>query len=67
MAEIFETPMPGQFTVRYRSQDGKVLAEESLTGVSSYKQREKEIRSHLRKVCEGRGIDDASLSDSGEY
>jgi hypothetical protein len=67
VAEIFETAMPGQFTIRYRRQDGSVLTEESLTGVSSYRQREQEIRSRLRKVCKGHGIDDAALSDSGEY
>jgi hypothetical protein len=67
MAEILETAMPGQFTIRYRNRDGSVLAEESLTGVSSYKQREREIRSRLSKVCKGHEIDDAPLSDPGEY
>jgi hypothetical protein len=67
MAEIFETAMPGHFTIRYRTQDGSVLAEESLTGVSSYKQREAEIRSRLSKVCKGHVIDEGTLSDSGEY
>jgi hypothetical protein len=67
LAEIFETAMPGQFTIRYRTQDGSILAEESLTGVSSYKQREPEIRSRLSKVCKGNGIDEGTLSDSGEY
>jgi hypothetical protein len=67
VAEIFETAMPGQFTIRYRGQDGTVLAEESLTGVSSYKQREQEIRSRLSKVCQGHEIDEDPLSDAGEY
>lgn len=62
VAEIFETAMPGQFTVRYSRQDGTVLAEESLTGVSSYKQREQEIRSRLSKVCQGDRIDEGHLS-----
>lgn len=67
VAEIFEAAMPGQFTIRYRGQDGTVLAEEPLTGVSSYKQREQEIRRRLNKICQGHGIDEGLLSDAGEY
>jgi|GEM_PF-3918402 len=66
-AEIYETAMPGQFSIRYCSQDGSVVAEEPLTGVSTYKQRELEIRSRLNELCAGRELPEAPLSDSGEY
>ena len=66
-AEIYENSLPGEFTVRYRGQDGSVLAEEPLTGVSSYRQREAEIRQRLDEVCGGQAIEPTGLSDSGEY
>lgn len=66
-AAVYEAEMPGQFTIRYTGQDGSVLCEEPLTGVSSYRQREQEIRNRLRALCKGREIDGAPLSDSGEY
>lgn len=66
-AEIYETALPGQFTVRYVDEHGTVLAEEQLSGVSSYRQRETEILGRLSKLCEGRGVKSAALADSGEY
>jgi hypothetical protein len=66
-AEIFSTDLPGQFTIRYRREDGSIVGEQSLSGLSSYRQREDEIRKQLNNVCMGKPIDDAALSDSGEY
>jgi hypothetical protein len=66
-AEIYECNLPGQFTIRYRSQDGSLLAEEPLSGVSSYHQREQEIRSRLHELAKGHDPSGSPLSDSGEY
>ena len=66
-AEVYETEMPGQFTIRYLRSGGEVMAEEALTGVSTYRQRELEIRHHLTELCAGAAIDTSKLSDSGEY
>jgi hypothetical protein len=66
-AEIYEKRLPGQFSIRYLDEDGFLLSEESLSGVSSYKQREGEILSRLDALCHGRAIKSAELSDSGEY
>lgn len=66
-AEIYEAAMPGQFTVRYCRQNGTVVSEEPLTGVSSYRQREPEIRNRLNEMCRGLDGDSSALSDSGEY
>lgn len=66
-ALVYEAEMPGQFTIQYIGQDGRVLCEEPLTGVSSYRQREQEIRDRLSQLCQGREPDGAALSDSGEY
>lgn len=66
-AEIYETALPGQFSIRYYDRVGKVLAEEELSGVSSYKQREQEILDRLQELCAGGEPKSAELSDSGEY
>ncbi len=66
-AEIYECELPGQFTIRYRNQDGSLLCEEPLTGVSSYHQREQEIRSRLSELSKGHEPTGSPLSDSGEY
>jgi hypothetical protein len=66
-AEIYETALPGQFTVRYVDDAGGVLAEEQLSGVSSYRQRETEIRARLDELCAGGKVKTAALADSGEY
>jgi hypothetical protein len=66
-AEIYETALPGQFSIRYCDSAGAVLAEEPLTGVSSYRQREQEILSRLQELCEGGKPQPAELADSGEY
>ncbi len=66
-AEIYESALPGSFTVRYRNEKGEVIAEESLTGVSTYRQREKEIRERLHEIRHGGQPESATLADSGEY
>ena len=66
-AEIYEDAMPGQFTIRYIGTNGSLLCEEPLTGVSSYRQREQEIRLRLSELCQGHNVRPGSLSDSGEY
>lgn len=66
-AEIYETALPGQFSIRYYDAVGTMVAEEELTGVSTYKQREKEIMERIQQICEGVTPDPAELSDPGEY
>jgi hypothetical protein len=66
-AEIFETRLPGSFSVRYCGADGSVLAEEPLTGVSTFRQREKEILERLDELCSGKRPHGEPLTDSGEY
>jgi hypothetical protein len=66
-AEIFESALPGQFSIRYSDANGDVLAEESLTGVSSYHQREKEIIARIGELCAGGRPRSGELSSSGEY
>jgi len=66
-AEIYETALPGQFIVRYSNLAGDTLAEEQLSGVSSYHQREGEIIGRLESFCSGEPPKSAQLADSGEY
>jgi hypothetical protein len=67
-AEIYEQALPGQFTIIYRSEAGEVLEEAELTGVSTYRQREAEIRDRLDQICAGmQPKDPDALSASGEY
>lgn len=64
-AEIYEAALPGQFLVRYYDSKGAMLAEEELTGVSTYKQREAEILERIQQFCQG--ADSTGLANSGEY
>lgn len=66
-AEIYENALPGSFLVRYTDKAGTVLGEEPLTGVSTYRQREKEILARLDELCSGQEPQTAQLADSGEY
>lgn len=67
-AEIYEQSLPGQFIILYRSSAGDVLEEAELTGVSTYRQREAEIRDHLDQICAGlQPKDPDALSSAGEY
>lgn len=53
--------------MRYIGSDGQVMAEDPLTGVSSYRQREQEIQQRLAELCGGKSPESAQLADSGEY
>ena len=66
-ADIFTTAMPGQFNIRYCRQDGTVLGEETLSGLSTYRQREDEIQQRLQEICEQGRLEGAPLADAGEY
>lgn len=67
-AEIYSTDMPGEFKVIYRDAAGKQLEEVPLTGISSYKQREPEIRARLHALREGAEIPRTpDRGDPGEY
>lgn len=65
-AEILETPLPGQFMVRYYDSTGNCVVEDELTGISTYKQREQEITERLKEICEGKRPS-GTLADPGEY
>ncbi len=67
-AEIYSTDMPGEFKVIYKDDAGNQLEEVPLTGISSYKQREPEIRNRLRALNEGAQIRRTpDRGDAGEY
>jgi hypothetical protein len=67
-AEIYSLSMPGEFQVLYRDASGKVLEEARLTGISTYKQREGEIRSRLHALAHGaKPTETPDLGDAGEY
>lgn len=66
-AEIYETALPGQFSIHYCDREGQLVAEEPLTGVSTYHQREQEILTRIQELCLGRDIKPGQLSDAGEY
>lgn len=66
-ATILNGQMPGEFSIVYRDAGDNVLAQDKLTGVSTYHQREEEILTRLKNLCEGRGEDAPDLADSGEY
>jgi hypothetical protein len=67
-ADIYTTSLPGEFKVVYRDSAGSPLAEESLSGVSTYRQRESEILGRLQQLSEhGALASDSELADSGEY
>ena len=67
-ADIFSTEIPGEFKVCYHGPGGEVLEEVPLTGISSYKQREDEIKGRLKQLSEGakpQAVPD--VGDAGEY
>jgi hypothetical protein len=66
-AEIYETKLPGQFSVHYCDLTGATLAEEPLTGVSSYRQREQEIIARMEILCAGGKVKLGQMADVGEY
>lgn len=67
-AEIYSLAMPGEFQVVYRDASGKVLEEARLAGISTYKQREGEIRARLHDLAHGaKPAATPDLGDAGEY
>ena len=67
-ADIYSLAMPGEFQVVYRDASGQVLEEGRLTGISSYKQREKEILERLSQLSHGaKPSANPDLGDAGEY
>lgn len=67
-ADVYSTSLPGEFKVIYRDSAGSMLAEESLTGVSTYRQREPDILGRLQQLSErGKLTPGSELADSGEY
>ncbi len=67
-AEIYSLSMPGEFRVVYQDSEGGVLEEGFLTGISTYKQREHEIRERLHKLAHGaEPSPNPDLGDPGEY
>jgi hypothetical protein len=52
-ADIYSLSIPGEFRVVYRDAQGGVLEEGLLTGISTYKQREGEIRTRLHELAHG--------------
>jgi hypothetical protein len=67
-AEIHSTDLPGEFKVCYHDGAGKLVEEGMLTGVSTYHQRESDIRQRLKALSEGNASEPpADLTSSGEY
>ena len=67
-ADIYSLSMPGEFRVVYRDAKGQVLEEGFLTGISTYKQREPEIRERLHTLAHGaEPSPNPDRGDPGEY
>lgn len=67
-AEVYGCDLPGEFVVHFVDAEGNVLESSNMTGVSTYRQREKEIMERLQTFASGETpADPADLSASGEY
>ncbi len=67
-ADIFSTSMPGEFKVIYHDPRGNPVVEAPLTGISSYKQREREILDNLKRLSDGaKPPQTPDQGDAGEY
>jgi hypothetical protein len=67
-AEIYSLSMPGEFEVVYRNENGGEVERVTVTGVSTYHQREDEIRTRLEQLRKGQGsAGKPNLEDAGEY
>ncbi len=67
-AEIYSNDLPGEFTIRFLDSAGSLLESTTLSGVSTYRQREDEIRTRLDAFAAGTTPPDpADLSSAGEY
>lgn len=66
--EIYSMSMPGEFHVVYRNALGEEVERATLTGVSSYHQREQEILKRLEQLRKGNArAAKPELDDAGEY
>ena len=54
-AEIYSCELPGEFTIHFLDAAGALLEETTMTGVSTYRQRESEIMEHLQSFNVGAG------------
>ena len=52
-AEIYSLNIPGEFKVVYSSPGGETIEEQTITGISSYHQREPEIMTRLHDLSRG--------------
>jgi hypothetical protein len=67
-AEIYSMSMPSEFEVVYRNSEGDEVERVTVTGVSSYHQREAEIIARLEQLRKGeRSAGKPDLGDAGEY
>ncbi len=67
-AEIYSMSLPGEFEVVYRNSQGDEVERMTVTGVSSYHQRENEILARLEHLRKGGGSGEKpDLGDAGEY
>jgi hypothetical protein len=67
-AEIYSMSMPGEFEVVYRNSVGDEVERVTVTGVSSYHQREAEIIERLEQLRKGDlSAAKPDLEDAGEY
>jgi hypothetical protein len=67
-AEIYSVSLPGEFEVVYRNGQGDEIERVTVTGVSSYHQREREIVARLEQLRKGGGSGEKpDLGDAGEY
>jgi hypothetical protein len=67
-AEVYSLSMPGEFQVVYRDSGGSEVERVTVTGVSTYHQREDEILGRLKHLRTGGGAADGpDLQDAGEY
>ena len=67
-AEIYSVSLPGEFEVVYRNGQGDEVERVTVTGVSSYHQREREIVARLEQLRKGGGSGEKpDLGDAGEY
>jgi hypothetical protein len=64
-AEVYSLSMPGEFQVVYRDGGGREVERVTITGVSTYHQREEEILGQLEKLQTGIPADKSKLQDPG--
>ena len=65
-ADVYSTNYPGEFRIIYVDGLGNALEEMSLTGISTYRQRESEIVSRLRQLHESAESSGSRESEEAE-